>query len=263
MGTKRQAIELWQKQQVVEWIKNEGNGIPNRAIKHFNTLGWKLDGGVVSRWWRQREEILSAAPTQKRLKGGGRKPSIDGLEDVLLDAIIAKRSSKENVTRTWIAEMALSLNAAQEEDERVENFCAYPHWIDNFMKRYGLSLRRRTNLTVLTDEAFVVRAVSYMQFLQNERDKMDLNMTILMDETAIYFEDPRTTTIDHTGARHVVIHSTGFASMRITVVLAVTALGKKLSPLLIYKGGNSTTFEKVGSCYVVYQKKRHGSILIC
>jgi hypothetical protein len=123
------------------------------------------------------------------------------------------------------------------------------------MKRYGLSLRRRTNLTVLTDGALVTRAVSYMQFLQNERDKMDLNMTILMDETALYFEDPHTTTIDHTGARHVVIHSTGFASMRITVVLAVTALGKKLSPLLIYKGGNSSTFEKIGSCYVVHQKK--------
>ncbi|KAG1685012.1 hypothetical protein DVH05_009779 [Phytophthora capsici] len=60
--------------------------------------------------------------------------------------------------------------------------------------------------------------------------------TVLMDETAVYFEDPRLDTVDVVGARHVVLRSTGFASMRITVVLAVTASGKKLTPLLIWKG---------------------------
>ena len=44
-----------------------------------------------------------------------------------------------------------------------------------------------------------------------------------MDETAVYFEDARNQTVDNTGAWHVVIRSTGFASMRITVILAVTA----------------------------------------
>jgi len=48
-----------------------------------------------------------------------------------------------------------------------------------------------------------------------------------MVETAVYFEDLKDSTVDVTGSRHVVIRSTGFASMRVTAVLAVTATGRK------------------------------------
>ena len=54
-----------------------------------------------------------------------------------------------------------------------------------------------------------------------------------MDETEVFFEDPRRGTVDFTGARHVVLRLTGFASMRITVALTVTATGTNLPPLLI------------------------------
>lgn len=57
---------------------------------------------------------------------------------------------------------------------------------------------------------------------------MDLDRTVLIDETAIYFEDPRNHTVNTIGGRHVVIRSTGFQSMRITAVLAVSATGRKL-----------------------------------
>ena len=59
-----------------------------------------------------------------------------------------------------------------------------------------------------------------------------------MEETAVYLEDPRTTTIDEHVARHVVILSTGFASMRINCILAVKANGEKLPPVIIQKKKN-------------------------
>ncbi|GMF38222.1 unnamed protein product [Phytophthora lilii] len=77
-----------------------------------------------------------------------------------------------------------------------------------------------------------------------------------MDETAVYFEDPRRQTVDQVGARHVVLKSTGFASMRVTAVLAVTATGCKLPPLVVWKGAKQDgKIERYGNVYVVNQPK--------
>ena len=55
-----------------------------------------------------------------------------------------------------------------------------------------------------------------------------------MDETAVYMEDARTQTVDIRGRKHVVIKTTGFASMRLTVVAFVWTDGTKLAPLVIH-----------------------------
>ncbi|ETI30203.1 hypothetical protein F443_22678 [Phytophthora nicotianae P1569] len=118
-----------------------------------------------------------------------------------------------------------------------------------------LTLRKRTNLTTLGDDELVERAVSYMTYLGEHKPSMNRDRTILMDETAVYFEDARTHTVDEVGARHVVIRSTGFSSMRITAALAVTASGKKLPPCLIWKRKTRGPIERVGGCYVAYQER--------
>ncbi|KAG3236910.1 hypothetical protein PI124_g18086 [Phytophthora idaei] len=123
-------------------------------------------------------------------------------------------------------------------------FAASDHWVSNFMRRFEISLRRRANLTVLDDDVLMNRAVCYMSFLREQVPTIDLEKTVLMDETAAYFEADRASTLDFTGARHVVVRSTGFASMRITVVLAVSATGRKLPPLLVWKGKAAPTFQK-------------------
>lgn len=76
-GTKRQAIDIQTKQQVITWITNEGGGVASRAAHHFRALGWDLDPGVYRRWWRQKDEIMASDATKKRVKGGGRKRHSD------------------------------------------------------------------------------------------------------------------------------------------------------------------------------------------
>ncbi|KAG3113318.1 hypothetical protein PI125_g7444 [Phytophthora idaei] len=77
-----------------------------------------------------------------------------------------------------------------------------------------------------------------------------------MDETALYFEDPKRQTVDVTGARHVELKSTGFANMRVTVVLAASAIGKKLTPLVIWKGATKERkMVKVVPVWVMHQEK--------
>ncbi|KAE9052173.1 hypothetical protein PR001_g757 [Phytophthora rubi] len=123
------------------------------------------------------------------------------------------------------------------------------------MARNNLTLRKRTNLTTLTDDVLVDRAEAFMKFLEDHKPQMNHERTILMDETAVYFEDARPYTVDEIGARHVVVRSTGFASMRITVMLAVTASGKKLPPCIIWKRKTRGSIERLGGCNVAYQPR--------
>ncbi|GMF42610.1 unnamed protein product [Phytophthora lilii] len=175
------------------------------------------------------------------------------MEEALYDEVVAKRLKKQKVTREWIGHMARVIFACQQSDTMgPSGFVASPHWVTGFMRRYGLSLRRRTNLTSLTDEVLVTRAISYMNYRQSAIPDMDFDRTVLMDERAVYFEDARNQSVDLIGSRHVVVRSTGFASMRITAVLAVS---RKLPPLLIWKGKSTPTFDKIGGVYVAQQPR--------
>ncbi|POM64833.1 Hypothetical protein PHPALM_19583 [Phytophthora palmivora] len=115
------------------------------------------------------------------------------MEDMLYDLVVDKRLRKEKVTRNWIAHQALACHASlHAEGEAPSLFAASQHWVSNFMTRYSLSLRRRTNLITLSDEAVVDGAVSYMRYLRDLTPKMDKDHTVLVDEIAVYFEDART-----------------------------------------------------------------------
>lgn len=98
------------------------------------------------------------------------------------------------------------------------------------MKLDDLSLRRRTNLAVFSDDVLVQHTVGYIRYLR----KHNFHQTILMHVTAVFFDDIRDTTVDATGERHDVVRSTDFASMRVTM-LTTTASGRKHSPLVIWK----------------------------
>ncbi|KAG3243806.1 hypothetical protein PI124_g11373 [Phytophthora idaei] len=194
-----------------------------------------VDGGAVRRWWRLREKIKAAAPHQARVTGGGHKPLSETLEDLLYEKFVTKRTKKEKVTRSWLASMALTLYASEAAElQSPPPFAASDHWVSNFMRRFEISLRRRTNLTVLDDDVLVNRAVCYMSFLREQVPTIALEKTVLMDETAVYFEDARASTLDFTGL----------------------GMSSKLPPLLVWKGKAAPTFEKrSGPLYVAHQPR--------
>ncbi|ETN04607.1 hypothetical protein PPTG_14443 [Phytophthora nicotianae INRA-310] len=179
----RQAIDIAKKQEAIKWIGEQGGGVASRVAPHFRKLGWDVDASTYRKWWRNKEGIMAAQPHQKRLHGGGRKPLLGALEDLHLDAIIDRRLRKEKVTREWIGLAAKELYASL--DETGNRFVASDAWISKFMKRNDLSLRKRTNLTVLSDEALVGRAIGYMKYLTSNLPKFDLEHTVLMDKTAV------------------------------------------------------------------------------
>ena len=69
-----------------------------------------------------------------------------------------------------------------------------------------------------------------------ETHKFPNSLIINMDETPVYFDMPASTTVNKKGCREVRIRSTGAEKRRFTVILACTAAGDMLPPMVIFKG---------------------------
>lgn len=249
MGPVRASISIATKIEVIDWIEKNG-GVASRAAAHFKAKGWKIRERDCRKWWSDRIVIRCDFDRSFRLSGGGRKPVLGALENELLDLITERRLRKEKVTRAWIADIAIAISITV----GLKDFVASDGWLAGFMRRNDLTLRKVTNMTTLADTDVCERAVSYMQYLSSLRSLMNPECTVLMDETAVYFEDPRHQTVNQIGAHHVVIKSTGFQSMRITAILSVTASGIRQPPMLIWKGCEPTT-SRVNGCIVLQQKR--------
>ena len=148
---------------------------------------FKLTPGTV-RWWNSREGILN----RLRLIGAARKGIILDYDDELVEAILYLRNSKERVTRQTVKDIAMGIP----ERENIEDLRASDGWITKFMERNKFSFRRVTNLIALSDENLLQRSFDYMKYLQTMILQSYSENTILMDETAVYLEDPRRTILD-------------------------------------------------------------------
>ena len=127
-----------------------------------------MSGARIRYWWKNREAITNSPALQLRVTGGGRHPRLGEVEDVLFNQIVFLRSKKENVSRQWIQASAREFAKDELEDD---DFCASDKWLACFMTRYGLSLRRTTNLTVLSDDELTTRAVRFLKYRPSKEEQ--------------------------------------------------------------------------------------------
>ena len=69
-------------------------------------------------------------------------------------------------------------------------------------------------------------------------------MIVNCDETSLYYEMIENKTIDFIDEKNIIIKTNGGEKKRITSLLANTGSGKKLKPLLIFKGVKDDLIEK-------------------
>jgi hypothetical protein len=117
-------------------------------------------------------------------------------------------------------------------------------WVYRCLKRNQFSIRAATHVaqkTLSVEECLdFIGAVNDMVALYSIHDDFIINM----DQTGVYMDNRHSTSIVDKGSRHVSCIESKNGSSHCSVFLAVTRSGKKLPPLVVFKGKPKGKIEK-------------------
>lgn len=213
------------------------------AARKFN-----VDRRRIREWSqnkRKLEEITSdktvSAAKRKRLTGGGRKALSETMEELLVAWIGEMRGERLRVTRKMVQTKArefFTTNETVAAEAHDQTFDASTGWVHNFFCRHNITLRRRTTLGQSVPETVRPKLENFIVYVRAMRIVKDyhLNDIVAMDETAVWLDMPADNTVDMVGVKSVPLRTTGHEKNRITVCLAAKATGRKLVPMLVFKG---------------------------
>ena len=130
-----------------------------------------------------------------------------------------------------------------------ESFKASRGWLDNFMKRKGLSLRRKTTVCQTEPANLIPKLVQFV--IRLRKLQIDQNFSedsiFAMDETACWMDMPADTTVDLSGARSISLKTTGHEKDHYTVILTAKADGTKLKPYVVFKGKGTRLLKELST----------------
>ena len=227
--SKRRAYSIEFKTEVIKFAENHSNRETGRKFK--------IDESMVRRWLQKKKEINEAyeqpGPSKKRLRldGAGRKPCLSPVEEELMEKIARERAEHRHVStkliQVWATKMA--------EEISLTEFKASRGWLFNFMKRYNLSIRRRTTTGQSMPRDLEDNIRNFIAFNKKQIDVNSLQPAMIanMDETQIWADMPSATTVDSRGVHTVPIKTSGHEKNRLTVCLAVKADGTKMKPYVV------------------------------
>ena len=213
------------------------------AARHFgivekNIRKWNIQSDSL------HTVIKNGFSKAKQLSGLGRRPLSEDLEELVYQWIVGKRLKKPRVTRTGLQQKAVELYSSTAKGEL--EFIASNGWLEQFMSRYSLSLRKKTTQSQRVAADLVPkihRFILYFRKLMNEKIYHEEHIWAC-DETAVWFDGVGNTTIEKTGSQKVEMFTTGHGKQNITVDLCASSAGNKKLPYIIFRGNDNTLEDK-------------------
>ena len=241
-GHKKKSYTLEFKVEAIEYAKGTSKQQASRK--------YGVDPKRIREWCHQEERLKEekdskkAQGMKKRLSGAGRKACSEMLEKMFFEWIVDQRRNRLRVSRKMVQRKALDLWNEEptgiSNDASVQSFEASKGWLDRFLKRYGVTLRKRTTLAQSIPSQVVPKLLDFIVYtrsmIMKHIESEDLSLIGAMDETPIWLDMPGETTLDISGVRSVPVKSTGHHKSRVTVCLAAKANGQKLPPFIVFKG---------------------------
>ncbi|XP_044028000.1 uncharacterized protein LOC122864529 [Siniperca chuatsi] len=226
MEKERRKFDFKFKERVLQYAETHS---AEKTARHFN-----IDSKRIRDWRKQRGKLLLADKSRARLTGGGRKKVSLELERRLSQWIYSMLDKHNRVSRNMIKKKALEIYPSVSDGGKM--FVASTGWLQRFLQRNDLSLRRRTPMSqeetpptekLVSFVDYVGKAVSSNRILEGG--------IIVMDETAVLFNMVSPTAIDTRGAKSVAPKTTRYEDSHLTVVLAAKADGTKLKPYIVFR----------------------------
>ena len=129
------------------------------------------------------------------------------------------------------------------EMELPPTFMASIGWIQKFMTRHGLCIRRKTTESQKDSKKLIDKLIAYV--LQARRLHVKFSYSdsdiIAMDETAVWQDMLSNTTVDSIGHNTIAMKTTGHEKTKVSVCLTAKADGTKLKPFIVFPGAKRET----------------------
>lgn len=242
----RQSYTIQEKLHVVRFALSSSN--IKAAVK------FSLNKSQVGRWVNQLKNQLDVVRNNKlRRLGGGRKEFFPEEEAQLYAWVIEMRSAALAVTYSGLKFKMLEIvseTAASIDDPMKKQiactFKASSTWLTRFLKRYNLTLRRKTKIAQKMPADLEQKLLDFQHFVIRLRRRKNFPLSHIanMDETPVWFDMAGDLTVENIGAKTVHVRTTGNEKNRFTVVLTCFADGQKLPPMVIFKGKRWPTTKK-------------------
>ena len=207
---------------------------------------YRVDEKRIREWRKNKAKIpalvvLKNSKTRKRLDGDGAKPLSTNLEERVVDWISVRRSSGLRLLRKLVMKKTQLLYQEMSTSEGIlenEEFKTSRGWLEKFMHRNNLSLRRKTSIAQKGTEKLIAKLVSHViqiRRMQKANNYQDAQI-FAMDETPVWSDTVSQTTVDACGKKTITMKTTGHEKSRVSVCLAARADGKKLKLMIAFKG---------------------------
>lgn len=229
--------------------------VVNFAMEHNNCAAARQYGVTekMVRDWKSKEKALKSMPRGKCALRRG-TPHWPELEKHVADMVAQHRQNGYVVTRNTIRLFALQW--AKSNPDHSNNFKATISWCSRFMERHDLVLRQKTKIAQKLPADLDNKVDSFHRYVIQQRTKHGYALSNIgnMDETPMNFDMIGNKTVHQKGEKTILI-KTGQEKSSFTVVLAYTADGNKLKPMIIFKRKTMPKLKFPAGCFVHVREK--------
>ena len=253
-GSRIKSYTLKFKIVAVKYVEINGN---RAAAKKFSVDAKRI------REWKTNKQLITelslklSGKYRKTLDGAGRKPLNELVDNRVLEWIYERRAKNLRVSCVLIMKKAKLIYDELDTSGKSESFLASRGWLEKFMRRNRLSLRRRISIAQKDPEQLIGKLVSYVVHNRRLQKKFNYASSQIygMDETPVWQDMVGTTTVTKSGSKDVLLISTGHEKARVSVCLAARADGQKMKPFIVFQGAKRDVCklneEFRGKCVVV------------
>jgi transposase-like protein len=184
---KRKTYDIHFKLQAIEFAKENSKEAASRRFQ--------VNSKRIHEWCKQEGDLQLLKDhnslKRKRIDGAGRKLTSENLERIVLNWIEDQRLLKHRVSRKMIMRKATELfNKDEFDDATRDHFKARRGWVDNFLERNNLTIRKRTTVSQKTPYQLIPKLVSFVINIRTLRLKFNYSPASIgaMDETAVWVD---------------------------------------------------------------------------
>jgi hypothetical protein len=174
-----------------------------------------------------------------------------------MDAELAEWVLHQRDLQRPVSILMLKAKAKAIVSSKYPAFRASKGWAEKFMRRHSLSLRAKTSVSQKLPADLEAKLERFLKQVQVQRKAIDYSpdRIINMDETPMFFDLIPGKTLSATGKKQILVRGTSGSKRHFTVVLACSASGDMLPPMIIFKGKRKVNLKPPSGYVVTVQKK--------